>query len=68
MHDTRAGQSLLVLMLEDGSLLELRGKERYLVGRRGRSGENVPDVDCRIYLAGARSRGNMRRFMSALRA
>jgi hypothetical protein len=28
MHDTRAGQPLLALMLEDGSLLELRGKER----------------------------------------
>ena len=47
MRDTPPSQPRVALLLEDGTRVELRGKERYLVGRRRRSGEDVPDVDLR---------------------
>ena len=47
MGDTASILPRVALLLEDGSILELRGKERYIVGRRRRSGEDVPDVDLR---------------------
>lgn len=54
VRDTVPSLPRVALMLEDGSVLELRGKERYLVGRRKRSGEDVPDVDLRD-LSGGRT-------------
>jgi pSer/pThr/pTyr-binding forkhead associated (FHA) protein len=54
MRDTAPSLPRVALLLEDGTFVELKGKERYLVGRRKFSGEDVPDVDLRD-LSGGRT-------------